>query len=97
MPAAGGESREIWRSTPGTVGFATAWRTPRHILFVAGGLSGPRALWRVPVDGGQPVRVNIPGDIMAGIQSSAGDLLAYETRAPRLELWALENVLPARK
>jgi Tol biopolymer transport system component len=97
LPASGGEGRDIWRSSPGSMAMSPTWGTARRILFVYGPLTGPRALWQVPVEGGQAVRVGIPGDIMWGGESAAGDRLAYWTRAPHDELWALENFLSVKK
>jgi hypothetical protein len=100
IPAAGGQSREVFRplSLEGGTGAlrqGLAW-TPdqRFLLWVRG---DDRSLWKVPVSGGQPEKVGIP---MENIKNLAvhpdGRQLVFDaaTEDPTHEIWALENFLP---
>jgi len=101
MPAAGGQSREVFRPTndanlelsTGPLRHSLAWtRDQRFLLWVRGNGS----LWKVPALGGQAERVDIP---MENIKNLAlhpdGRQLVFDaaTEEPTREIWALENFL----
>ncbi|MGH9253546.1 MAG: LpqB family beta-propeller domain-containing protein [Vicinamibacterales bacterium] len=99
MPAAGGQSREVFRpanelGSTGSLRQALAWtRDQRFLLWVR----GDKSLWKVPAAGGQPEKVGIP---MENIKNLAvhpdGRQLVFDaaTGEPTEEIWALENFLP---
>jgi Tol biopolymer transport system component len=99
MPAAGGQSREIFRPvTPdgntGPLRQSLAWtRDQRFLLWVRGNGS----LWKVPALGGQAEKVGLP---MVNIKNLAvhpdGRQFVFDaaTEEPGHEIWALENFLP---
>ena len=100
MPAAGGQSREVFRPAANSEQFTGAFRqalawTPdqRFLLWVQG---DDRSLWKVPVAGGQAEKVGIP---MQNIKNLAvhpdGRQLVFDaaTEEPTQEIWALENFL----
>jgi len=98
MPAAGGQSREVFRPAAnseqftGALRHALAW-TPdqRFLLWVRG---DDRSLWKVPAAGGEAGKVGIP---MESIKNLAvhpdGRQLVFDaaTEEPTEEIWALEN------
>jgi len=98
MPAAGGQSREVFRPPAnsgqftGALRHALAW-TPdqRFLLWVRG---DDRSLWKVPAAGGEAGKVGIP---MESIKNLAvhpdGRQLVFDaaTEEPTEEIWALEN------
>lgn len=98
MPAAGGETREVFHATGGLNPNALAWSPDqRYLLFVRGGATGSNVLWRIPVAGGEPEQVGISmtGQIMYPHVHPDGRWITFglfETGAS--EVWALENFLP---
>jgi len=106
IPATGGTSREVLRSSPWVDGsrYTLAW-TPdqRYLLFVRGsaGGNGPNVLWRVPVSGGPAEQMGLS---MAAANIGSPQIhpdgkrifFASNTKGPN-EVWALENFLPALK
>lgn len=106
MPATGGTSREVLRSSPWVDGsrYTLAW-TPdqRYLLFVRGsaGGNGPNVLWRVAVSGGaaEQMGLSMAADNIGSPQIHPDGkriFFASNTRGPN-EVWALENFLPAPK
>jgi Tol biopolymer transport system component len=98
MPAAGGQSREVFRpvapeGSTGSLRHALAW-TPdqRFLLWVR----GDGSLWKVPAAGGQAEKVGLP---MENIKNLAvhpdGRQFVFDaaTEEPTEEIWALENLL----
>ncbi len=99
MPAAGGEGREILRAAavggPGRI----AW-TPdgHHVLAVrpTGSPSARNELWRVPLAGGEPRKIDLPGGVAFPSVHPDGRRFAYTGgRAGQSEVWVLENFLTA--
>ncbi|MBI2185700.1 MAG: PD40 domain-containing protein [Acidobacteria bacterium] len=98
MPAAGGQSREVFRPVDRELGTgwhrqALAWtRDQRFLLWVR----GDKSLWKVPTAGGRPEKVGIP---MENIKNLAvhpdGRQFVFDaaTEEPTEEIWALENFL----
>jgi Tol biopolymer transport system component len=100
MPAAGGQSREVFRPAAnseqftGALRHALAW-TPdqRSLLWVQG---DDRSLWKVPVAGGQAEKVGIPMQSLKNLAVHPdGRQLVFDaaTEEPTREIWALENFL----
>jgi hypothetical protein len=100
MPAAGGQSREVFKPVSPELGtgwyrHSLAWtRDQRFLLWVR----GDKTLWKVAAAGGQPEKVGIP---MENIKNLAvhpdGRQLVFDaaTEEPTEEILALENFPPA--
>jgi sugar lactone lactonase YvrE len=101
-PTVGGPSREVFRPAKGpelgtgALRQALAW-TPdqRYLLWVQG---DDGALWKVPVLGGQADKVGIPMEFIKNLAVHPdGKQIVFDAGSPGIsEVWALENVLPAR-
>jgi hypothetical protein len=98
MPAAGGQSREVFKPKSPELGTtwhlnSLAWTRDQRFLLWA---REDKHLWKVPVAGGQPEKVGIP---MEGIKNLAvhpdGRQVVFDaaTEEPTREIWALENFL----
>jgi Tol biopolymer transport system component len=105
MPAAGGESRSLFRAAPwidATRYAGVAW-TPdgRTLLFVrreSETAGQPQVLWRIPAAGGTPAKIGIAGGSVSIRSQSihpSGRRIAFAAGAdiPK-EVWVLENFLP---
>jgi Tol biopolymer transport system component len=99
MPAAGGQSREVFRPVDpgpdtGTLRHALAWTPDQRFLLLVRG--DDRSLWKVPAAGGQAEKMGIP---MENIKNLAvhpdGRQFVFDaaTEEPTREIWALENFL----
>jgi Tol biopolymer transport system component len=103
IPAAGGESRELFRSshwTDETLYNSLAWTPDQKFLVFAQGngvAGGTKALWKVPVAGGQaqPVGISLPGEIKSPHIDPDGKRIFFSgiEKSP-YEVWTLENFLP---
>ncbi|MBI2186910.1 MAG: PD40 domain-containing protein [Acidobacteria bacterium] len=102
MPAAGGQSREVFRAEPWLGGGrynALAWSPDqRFLLVVRDGGPEQGGLWKVPAAGGEAEKVGI--SISARIKSPAvhpdGKRMIFAAiDADDNEVWVLENFLPA--
>ena len=98
MPASGGEAREILRAPnvhgPGRL----AWTADgRQVLVVRStGSPGQTELWRVPVAGGEPQKIDLPAGLAFPSFHPDGRRLAFTGgRAGQKEVWVLENFLAA--
>jgi Tol biopolymer transport system component len=100
MPAAGGQSREVFRPAAnleqftGALRHALAW-TPdqRFLLWVRG---DDRSLWKVSAAGGRAEKVGIPMESLKNLAVHPdGRQLVFDaaTEEPTNEIWALENFL----
>jgi Tol biopolymer transport system component len=99
LPAEGGVPREFLRSEQFIL--ALTWtRDGRHLLMVRNSESGPRQLWSVPLDGGEP---ELSGLSMTGEASVAhsvalrpdGRSIAFSNQTgPIEEIWVVRNLLP---
>jgi Tol biopolymer transport system component len=100
VPVNGGPARELFR-LPGSGAFTRglAWSADgRYLLFSKTGLPGaeqPRELWRIPVEGGEPQRLEIamPGLVAIRVHPD-GRRIAFTAGVPKPEIWAMENLLP---
>lgn len=106
MPTVGGEARELVRIDAKKE--APGWGSPswapdgRYALFIKGVKGEDRhwQLWRVSVDGGepQPLGLTYVGRLLAGPRFNPdGRRLALSTLKVNLEIWVMENFLPAPK
>lgn len=100
IPAAGGESREVFRATPWEdARFGNLAWTPdqRYVLFAnrENERDGKQLLWRVPAAGGTPEKIGLSmGTIMSPRVHPDGRRIVFESLEPGLpEVWALENFL----
>lgn len=105
VPVAGGEPREIFRSSSdfSIPAFKSLTWTPdgREILFLksvppapGGNALAQRAeLWAVPVEGGQPRSLGLSADGLSRPQIHPGTRqILYQTGIRTQEVWALENL-----
>jgi Tol biopolymer transport system component len=100
VPVEGGQPHELLRvSAPETLGEFVKWLPDgKSLLFRKGPEEGPggRATFRIPVEGGTPVKYGAewtPGPFSI---RSDGRQVAFMTGQPKFEIWALENFLPAQ-
>jgi Tol biopolymer transport system component len=98
MPAAGGQSREIFRPVTGegdtgALRQSLAWsRDQRFLLWVR----ADKSLWKVPATGGRPEKVGIPMENLKNLAVHPdGRQLVFDaaTEEPTEEIWALPNFL----
>jgi Tol biopolymer transport system component len=100
MPAAGGQSREVFRPAPnsdqftGALRHALAW-TPdqRFLLWVQG---DDRSLWKVPVASGHAEKVGIPMQSLKNLAVHPdGRQIVFDAAAEEAtrEIWALDGFL----
>jgi Tol biopolymer transport system component len=111
MPAAGGNARVLLQTEPNAnivYGSRLEWTRDGRYLVVArltqkaqNPHTDATELWRVPVEGGEPQRI---GPRMERIRFPSvhpdGRRIAFDSgtsRPRRLEVWAMENFLPALK
>lgn len=97
-----GESRSIIRLSPPSsqVGnnFTIDWTPDSRSVVFYGRLNGEDGMWRVPIDGGAPQRIKVDvGTILSWRFNAKTGQVAFSTNGvgPRLEMWKMENFLPA--
>ncbi len=100
MPAAGGETRQVFLATGG-VGLNTlAWSPDqRYLVFVRPGENASNVLWRVPVAGGEPepMGISMTGQLKSPHVHPDGRRMTFGSfEIGASEVWTLENFLPAR-
>lgn len=97
MPSGGGEPREVVRASAsgsGQLGGWVEWSPDgRYLIFRKG---SPRENYRVPVEGGAAVKY--AGEWMTGPSSTSPDgrQVAFGRGEHRIEIWAMENLLPKK-
>jgi Tol biopolymer transport system component len=109
MPIEGGEPRTLLRvgaseSLWGDQARNPAWTPDSRAVIVAKAQSSgfsPAEIWSFPIDGSQPRKLTIDTENWTGDGfrfSPDGRQIAFSASAgkPRLEIWALENFLPAK-
>jgi Tol biopolymer transport system component len=106
VPTLGGEVREVFNvQAPMAVGMGTWAPDSKSIFLRTLGPDGQQAdMWRVPVDGGKPVKIdtglNLDQFTKYITASPAGNQIAYVRGAApapaKSEVWALKAFLPAR-
>jgi Tol biopolymer transport system component len=101
LPAAGGEARELLRGDGSLMppGFGTIAWTPdgRSVLFArrTGPGSPKTELWSVPVQGGEPRKLELTAENMRDLSVHPdGRHIAYTAGRDRSEVWVMENFLP---
>jgi len=105
MPASGGEARELVRiAEPEYLMFfnGIVWLPDsRSLLFSKGPgtlLGGPKEIWRVSVEGGEPQKIGVA---MPGIRylklHPNGHTLAFAAGVAQGEIWVMENLLAEQK
>ena len=105
VPAAGGEAREILPPTRGPSGIvqgSMSWLPDGRALLVSKAVDGATELWRVPVDGSEPRRIDLRGEGWAEdlapdrrfSVSRDGRTLAYVSGTLSAEVWMFDNVVP---
>ncbi len=65
-----------------------------------GRLNGDEGMWRVPIDGGVPQKIDVNvGTILSWRINSKTGRVAFSTNGvgPRLEMWKMENFLPTER
>lgn len=102
VPAAGGDMREALKVDPPLSIAMGMWAQDSKSIFLRTlDAEGQQvAMWRVPVDGGQAVKVdtglNLDQYTQFAIPSPAGNWIAFVrgVAAPSTKMWVLENYLP---
>ena len=103
VPATGGEPREVFRSSCGSVCTGDRQNTlewspdGKYLLFVLAPLGQPSTIWRIPAAGGEAERIGITmnGDIKMPLMHPDGKSIFFTAAEGDTEVWALENFLPA--
>lgn len=94
IPSGGGETREVLRMQKG--GLSGVEWTPdgRQLFFSRAGDSAPE-LWRIPLEGGQPQKLELSTDWQGDVSlHPAGRRIAFTAGKNRSEVWVMENFLP---
>ncbi|KPL20377.1 MAG: hypothetical protein AMJ75_11855 [Phycisphaerae bacterium SM1_79] len=98
IPSAGGEPRELYRCEPKKEQFTTLRWTPdgKYILFVIREIEQKKLnLWRIPVEGGQPQKIDLGINVTDLSVHPDGQHIALGTRENQpSEVWVVENFLP---
>ncbi len=90
IPVAGGAALEVLQPG-GAIGGLEWTRDGRSILF-----SQPDGLWQVSLSGGAAQKLDVSRPAEAGLSLHPdGRRLAFTTEAQKLEIWVMENFLPA--
>jgi len=106
MPAAGGEARELVRIDGEKEipfwGTATWMPDSRYVAFLKGvkGKGRQWQLWRIAVEGGQPqyLGLDFAGQLTGELRIHPdGRLVVVDDVKVNLEMWVMENFLPASK
>jgi Tol biopolymer transport system component len=103
VPVDGGTPREIL-SLPKNESFRQLeWTSDGHSVIASkvgpGGFEAGLALWRIPVSGGSPQRMELNNASMAGEYSvhPDGRRIAFTSGQLKHEIWVIENFLPLLK
>lgn len=97
-----GESRTLIRLSPPSsqVGdsFTLSWTPDSRSVVFYGRLNDDEGMWKVPVDGGAPQKINVDvGPIFSWRLNAKTGRVAFSTNGGggRLEMWKMENFLPS--
>jgi Tol biopolymer transport system component len=100
LSTGGGELRDLLSPTASNFDGRLSWAPDSSALY----LIGLEGLWRLPVDGSGPRKVDLKWDrdyrqISLFSVHPDGQRIAFETQPARKpsEIWVLENFLPASK
>jgi Tol biopolymer transport system component len=101
LPVAGGEARDLLRGIEMPLPGSVAWMPDGLSLLFTGkpnAHSSRTDLWRIPVRGGEPQRLDFTADNVTDLRIHPdGRHIAYTAGKDRQEVWALENFLPKAK
>ena len=96
-----GENRPLIRLLPpkSQIGnsFTINWTPDSRSVVFYGRLNGDEGMWRVPIDGGSPQKLNVNvGTIVSWRFNATTGQVAFSTNGvgPRPEMWKMENFLP---
>jgi Tol biopolymer transport system component len=98
IPTAGGEPRELLRSTPPTEVFRIhlAWGPGGRSLLAQKNTAGGAQLWSIPIDGGERRKLELNFSNAVGMRVHPdGRQVAYVDGENKNEVMVLENFLPA--
>jgi Tol biopolymer transport system component len=98
IPTGGGKSKTLAKLDPGDVINSVVWSADgRHIFFSRGkGKSEASRRWRIPAQGGQAEKFDLTADGLGKMNIRPdGSKLAFNSWRVELEVWAMENFLPA--
>jgi Tol biopolymer transport system component len=79
--------------------FTLSWTPDSRSVVFFGRLNGDEGMWRVPIDGGAPRKINVNvGTILSWRMNAETGRVAFSTNGvgPRLEMWKMENFLPSK-
>jgi Tol biopolymer transport system component len=101
VDAAGGQSRELYRAASSEGVTTPIWAPDGRSLFFRKSIASDTArgpsfkweTWRIPVTGGSPQRVDLPGTAPFRF-SPDGRQVAFSDGEHKRELWALEHLIP---
>jgi Tol biopolymer transport system component len=97
VPTAGGDSRVVYSVSEGGLPWANWTPDGKHILVKHVG-KGQDQVLMVPVDGGAPTKLDLPGALWGWMAMHPdGKRIAYLAGEREEEVWVLENFLPAAK
>jgi Tol biopolymer transport system component len=98
------ESRPLIRLSPPSsdVGnsFTIDWTPDSGSVVFYGRLNGDEGMWRVPISGGAPQKINVNvGTILSWRFNAKTGQVAFSTNGvgPRFEMWKMENFLPTAR
>jgi Tol biopolymer transport system component len=98
VPAAGGEAREVLRSTQLAWPISIAWAPDgQGLLFVKqpAARDSKTELWLVPVQGGEPRKLDLTAEGIRDLRLHPdGRHVAYTSGGDRSAVWVMENFLP---
>jgi Tol biopolymer transport system component len=99
LPLAGGSPRELLSMrAPEMIALDSVVWTPdgKYLLCAKGPSDQPWSLWRIPVQGGEPMRLNLTMEgLNVGLRLHAdGQRIVFSAGQNKQEVWVMENFLP---
>ena len=98
-----GESRSLIQLSPPSsqVGnsFTLSWTPDSRSVLFYGRLNGDEGVWRIPIGGGAPQKINVNvGTILSWRMNAKTGRVAFSTNGvgPRLEMWKMQNFMPSK-
>jgi Tol biopolymer transport system component len=101
IPVDGGSPHELLRTanaSPDQLGVFVEW-TPdgKHVVFRKGGRPATRETFRIPAEGGVAIKYGSSWTPGPNSISPDGRQVAFAQGQHKIEIWAIENFLPAKK
>jgi Tol biopolymer transport system component len=96
----GGAPRELLRTSnsgPDSIGAFTTWSPDGKYVIFRKGPAAARETYRIPADGGTAVRYGAEWSVGPPSINPNGRDVAFPMGQHRIEIWAMENFLPASK